>query len=81
MGAALKSWRIMDYGEVPSPPSPVQVVEFTCLNCMNDSLLPVVGRALAQCEQGIVFDTGHHAMPRLVQCRHCRRKLEVANVR
>jgi hypothetical protein len=78
MATKIKQWRVLDYGDVP--PTTAPTVEFTCLHCMHDSLLPVVGRAIAQLEQGLVFDIGPRVMPRQIQCRNCRVKLEVANV-
>lgn len=79
MTKKVKAWRILDYGDVPT--TTVPSIEFTCLNCMHDSLLPVVGRPIAQLEQGLVFDPGPRAMPRIIQCRFCRAKLEASDVR
>lgn len=51
---------------------------YDCPRCGRSALLPVLGRPLAQLGGGgIVFDTdGEYAMPRVIQCRKCRRRFE-----
>jgi hypothetical protein len=65
----LKKWRIFDYGDVPS--NTVWMSEFKCLNCRHESLLPVVGNAIAQLDMALVFDPGEQAVPKVIQCKHC----------
>ncbi|WP_316411306.1 hypothetical protein [Mesoterricola sediminis] len=48
----------------------------TCLGCGAEAELPVVGLAIAQIHQGLVFDIGPHAVPKRIQCRRCRRFYE-----
>jgi len=72
MRNTLKHWRILDYGNVPEDTS--RMIEYTCMNCDEDSLLPVVGSVMAQMGQGLVFDIGGHAIPAVIQCRHCRKR-------
>jgi hypothetical protein len=72
----LKCWHILDYGKVPAPPARTSEVDFMCLNCMHESVLPVVGRAIAQSQQGLIFDPGEYAMPERIQCRYCRKQFE-----
>ena len=68
----VKTWKILDRGQVPAGASEV---EFAC-PCGYEAMLPVMGRPLAQCWSGIVFDNdGPFAMPTTVQCRKCRRIL------
>lgn len=66
------SWRIIDRGDVPERGS--SIVLFDCVGCGAEAELPVLGLPLAQIEGGIVFDIGKYAMPRVIQCRHCRRR-------
>ncbi len=72
------TWKIIDRGRVPEI-SPH--VELTCLSCGHEAELPVLGLAIAQLDFGIVFDIGDHAMPAEIQCRKCRRKFEIDDVR
>lgn len=72
----VKTWNIIDSGEVPEG-SPL--IPWEC-HCGNVAQLPVVGRVLAVTgglesngDEGIVFDTGYHAMPTTIQCRKCGR--------
>jgi hypothetical protein len=58
------------------------------MNCGHEAELPIMGLAMAQIDTGIVFDIGKHAMPRIIQCRKCRKRYgdstvpeEVADVR
>ena len=64
------TWKILNRGAVPDP-APNHVM-LTCLGCGREAQLPILGVALAQLHQGLVFDTGDHAMPKAIQCRHCR---------
>ena len=67
----LATWRILDLATVP-PNAPTII--FDCPSCTTPATLPVVGRALAQVQRGVVFDPGPYALPRTIQCRHCRRR-------
>jgi len=66
----VKTWKILDYGDVPKGAA---TVNYSCQNCGHEAEMPVKGRALAQLGGGgIVFDideTG--ALPATVQCRKC----------
>lgn len=65
------TWKILDRGNVPDPaPNHVQ---FACLNCLAEAELPVVGLPIAQIDQGIVFDPGERGLPKVIQCRRCRK--------
>jgi hypothetical protein len=64
------TWKIIDRGTVPEI---TQHVDFTC-QCGHDAKLPVLGLAMAQIGMGIVFDVGKFAMPKIIQCRKCRRQ-------
>jgi hypothetical protein len=68
------TWKIIDRGKVPALS---RTIEFTCTTCGHDAQLPILGLAMAQIEMGIVFDIGIHAMPRLIQCRKCRKQYEL----
>lgn len=70
MSMRVKTWKIIDFGDVPETASRV---EFTCIKCGRDAMLPVTGLAIAQAGQGLVFDNRHHSMPRTIQCRKCGR--------
>lgn len=69
------TWKILDRGAVPVDQS--KPVEFTCPGCGRDAILPVVGMAIAQFANGLVFDTDTHEMPACIQCRYCRRRFEL----
>jgi hypothetical protein len=69
-------WAILDHGKLDK--AKAHDVEFTCMKCMRDALLPVNGRVLAQLEEGLIFDTGEHHMPKIIRCPHCRSTLENA---
>lgn len=69
------AWRVIDYGDVPTT-TPSRI-DYACPGCGVESELPVKGLALAQIETGVVFDRGDYAMPRQIQCRHCRRRYEL----
>jgi len=70
----MRKWRVLDYGDLCADKA--KLVEFRCMNCQRDSLLPVTGLPIAQVESGIVFDSGSHAMPRKTECPHCRHRFE-----
>jgi hypothetical protein len=70
------TWKIIDRGKVPKI---ARQIDLHCCECGHDALIPVVGLAMAQVGQGIVFDIGGHAIPPVIQCRKCRRVFE--NVR
>jgi len=67
------TWKIIDRGKVPELATHV---DYTC-ECGHEAQMPVMGLPMAQIGNGIVFDLGGHAMPRLIQCRKCRRKFEL----
>lgn len=74
-GGPKPTWKVIDRGNVPDP-APNHVM-YTCIHCMREAELPVVGVALAQIGAGLVFDTSNHAMPRVIRCRKCRRTYEL----
>ena len=67
------TWKILKRGDVPQF---ARSIEFMCVKCGHEALLPVVGLALAQVNMTLVFDRGRYAMPLLIECRHCRRRFE-----
>lgn len=70
-----RAWKILERGEVPLVG--VSTIDYTCPNCEMDARLPVKGLPMAQmCGGGIVFDTGPHAMPAIIQCPYCRKRYE-----
>jgi hypothetical protein len=71
------TWKIIDRGVVPEI---TPAVDFTC-QCGHEASLPVMGLAMAQIGMALVFDTGKHAMPDIIQCRKCRRTFVGPNVR
>ena len=71
----MRSWKILDRGGVPEVSA--NTIEYTCIHCNEDALMPVKGRPLAQIEMGIVFDVGDHAMPREIECPNCHRQFEL----
>jgi len=71
----VKTWKILDRGDVPLDAA---TVDFACVHCGREAVLPVVGRPLAQVESGVVFDNDRRGiMPRLIQCRKCGKVLEL----
>lgn len=68
----VKTWKILDYGDVPTGAS---TISYSCQACGHEAAMPVKGRALAQLAGGgIVFDTNEEgAIPATVQCRKCGR--------
>ena len=69
------TWKIINRGTVPNPAP--NTVLYACMGCLREAELPVVGVVLAQLDMGLVFDPGPHAIPRVIQCRHCRRRFEM----
>ena len=72
----MATWKILDFGRVPT--AGAQEIEFDCPNCGRPAKLPILGRAMAQLQSGLVFDTGPREMPAAIQCRSCRRRFEAA---
>jgi DNA-directed RNA polymerase subunit RPC12/RpoP len=64
----VKTWKILDRGNIPHN---ARTVEFTCMTCGRDAHLPVVGLAIAQVDEALIFDHPGHAIPPLIQCRKC----------
>lgn len=69
------TWKVLDWGAVPNPAP--ETVNFACMGCLREAALPVVGVPIAQLDSGLVFGHGVHAAPRVIQCRHCRRRFEL----
>ncbi len=67
------TWKIIDRGKVPAIASHV---DYSC-ECGHEAKLPIMGLPMAQIGMGIVFDIGGSAMPKLIQCRKCRRQFEL----
>ena len=67
------TWKIIDRGSVPKISNHI---EYHCCDCGHDADLPVLGLARAQIGQGVVFDIGKRAVPKIIQCRKCRRRFE-----
>ena len=61
-------------------PESVKTLEYTCLGCGGDALLPINAAdiAIAQAGQGIVCDhaPSPNLMPDEIECPHCRRRYE-----
>jgi hypothetical protein len=74
----MRNWKVLDFGPMTADPEiNHNTIEFTCMNCMKDALLPVIGVVIAQLESGLVFDNlGRHAVPKQIQCPHCRKRME-----
>ena len=68
------TWKVIRRGAVPLEGA--KVAQFTCLNCMHEADLPILGTAIAQVGDGIIFDPGPHAMPAVIECRKCGRQME-----
>ncbi len=70
-------WRIVE--EDPPAGGWTHAVDYTCPNCGQDALLPVQGLPIAQLSSGgVIFDPGPHSMPKVIECRNCRRQFERA---
>lgn len=72
----MRKWRVIDFGEVDQKCA--RRTEYTCLKCGNDSELLVIGNPIAQIGEALVFDVGDHAIPKVIECPHCRRRMEAA---
>jgi hypothetical protein len=73
----LANWRVLRYG-ADFDRNSARMVSLTCLGCGHDADLPVVGLAIAQIGQGLVFDIGPRDTPKEIQCPRCRKILEAA---
>jgi len=67
-----KTWKIIDRGKVPVL---AQTIEYHC-ECGVDAMLPVMGSAIAQVNEMLVFDGSSFSCPAKIQCRSCGRVLE-----
>lgn len=68
-----KTWKVLEYGDVDLDAPTTNLIEYHCVGCGRDAMLPVKGVAMAQTGSGLVFDLGEHAVPIVIQCRGCRR--------
>lgn len=75
--ADLANWRVIRYGAEFDRKS-ARPISLTCLACGHDADVPVVGLAIAQLGQGLVFDVGPQDVPQEIQCPRCRNVLEKA---
>lgn len=71
----MSKWKIIDRGSVPEYSG---TIPYSCPGCGADSELPVAGMPIAQIGNGVVFDSREHAIPKIIQCRKCRRKYGVS---
>ena len=69
------TWRILEAGWPEE--SRTHTINFECPHCGAEAEMPVIGLAIAQVNDGIVFDGSHHALPNKIQCRFCRKRFEV----
>lgn len=72
----MKTWKIIDWGGVDHN---AKTVPYRC-GCGREAELPVRGRLLAICggddvrgDGGLIFDSGAHEVPPIIQCRKCGR--------
>ena len=72
----MATWKVLDFGRVPT--TGAVVISYDCPGCGHEAELPVLGMAIAQTAGGVVFEPGTHAIPAIIQCRHCRRRFEAA---
>jgi len=71
--APVPTWRVLDSPE--SIPKWTGSIMFSCPRCGKEALLPIVGIVIAQTGDGaLVFDPGDRAIPKVIQCRYCRRR-------
>jgi hypothetical protein len=70
-----KQWRVIDLGNVPAD---APWVAFDCPNCGEQAYLPIAGLPIAQLPDGIVFDSESRDIPRIIECRACRKRFERA---
>lgn len=75
----MRRWRILAWADRPER---TRDVEFNCTRCEMDSKLPVNAADLiiAQMHDGLVADSmpSRNMMPDVIQCPHCRRRMERA---
>jgi hypothetical protein len=70
----VKTWKVLDMGKVPET---ARLYPLEC-GCGTEALVPMLGIPIAACgsdghlPEAIVFD-GAGALPKVVQCRTCRR--------
>lgn len=70
----MKTWKVIDYGDVPKNSVSVDAV----CDCGTVAILPVVGVPIARIgRMGVVFDSGNHAMPKVIKCRSCGKVYEL----
>jgi len=67
----MNNWKIIDRGKVPENAA---TIVYSCPGCGSDAKLPIVGLPIAQIGDGVVFDSDKHSMPKIIQCRKCRRR-------
>ncbi len=72
---AVTEWRILDMGDLPEE---CHEIDYTCLNCLTESKLPVVGLVIAQSHSSLVFDPGPRQLPKRIRCPVCRSTLELS---
>lgn len=70
-----RSWKIIDRGSVPRD---AKRILFTCIECGEDSWLPVVGHVIAQVEMGLLFGDPEGEMPASVSCPYCKIRFDFA---
>ena len=69
-------WRIIDQGD--PPPVWTGDIMFACPHCGAEAKLPIIGTPLAQLSGGgLVFEPGPRQIPKIIQCRFCRKKFEM----
>lgn len=66
-------WKIIDRGNVPENAG---TIVYACPGCGTDASLPALGLPIAQIGDGVVFDNNKHSLPKIIQCRRCRRRYE-----
>ena len=74
-GLAMRTWKILDRGVVPLS---ARTMDYECPGCGHSAELPIKGLPIAQLSSGgVIFDNDvDGALPRVIQCRHCRRRYE-----
>jgi hypothetical protein len=72
----MRKWRILEYGDLD--PEKSRTIDFNCRSCGKDAELSVSGLAIAQVDSCLIFDTAKNAVPRLIECPHCRKRMEAA---
>ena len=71
----MKSWKILSAFDTDL----TYEIEFTCMNCGADALLPVKGTVIAQVHMSIIGDRHTPEMPDEIQCPTCRKKYVRSN--